>query len=631
MSASAISGKVRFGVFEADLTAGELRKQGIKIKLHDQPFRVLTVLLERPGKLITREEICQRLWPADTFVDSEVGLNSAVMKLRDALGDSAESPRFVETFPRRGYRFIASVKRIDGLPAHTERSAEQRTRLGAVFQPGKLWIAVGVVAAVLALLLSLNIGGFRQRFLRANAATKVQSIAVLPLENLSGDPTQDYFADGMTEALITDLGKIGELRVISRTSVMRYKGTKKSLQEIARELQVDALVEGTVARSGNHVRITANLVQASPEKHLWADSFEKDFRDVLALQDDVSRAVANGIQIKLTPQEQARLGMAHQVNPEAYEAYLEGRYFMQKFEPREAETIKEYFELAIKKDPAWALPYSGLAEVHAIAGYNLAIPNEECQRAKALALESLSRDSAAAESHTILADVEHFCEWNWLGAEKEARQAIEFNPNFARAHSSRGRYLLVLDRTDESLAETKRAVELDPLSYRVRWDRWLLLYLVGRYDEAAEQCQKMQELDLSRDLGHVYCGDVDVQQGKLAEGIQELEKAVALSEGSTPRAIAHLGYAYAVAGRKNDAEEQLAKLKEVAKKHHVHPDLLAGVYAGLGQKEEAFAWLEKAYQVHARDLLELKYDPHFKSLHSDPRFIDLVRRIGLQP
>jgi len=622
--------RVRFGAFEVDLGSGELRKHGVKIKLQDQPFQILALLLERPGEVVTRDELQHKLWAADTFVDFDTGLNTAIKRLRDALGDSAESPRFVETLPRRGYRLIASVERID-LLAHTERSPEQRTRLGAVLQPGKLWVALGVVAAVLALLLSLNLGGLRQRFLRTSAAAKVPSIAVLPLENLSGDPAQEYFVDGMTEALITDLGKIGELRVISRTSVMRYKSTKKPLREIASELQVDAFVEGTVVRSGDRVRITANLVQASPEKHLWADSFERDLRSVLALQDDVSRAIANGIRVRLTPQEQARLGSAHQVNPEAYEAYLEGRYFMQKFYPREAGRIREYFELAIKEDPAWALPYSGLAEVHAIAGSNLAIPNEECQRAKALALESLSRDSAAAESHTILADVEHFCEWNWLGAEKEARQAIELNPNFAGAHSSRGRYLLVLDRTDEALAETKRAVQLDPLSFRIRWDRWLSLYMVGQYDAALEQCQKIQELDLSRDLGHVYCGDVDVQQGKLAEGIQELEKAVALSEGSTPRAIAHLGYAYAVAGRKNDAESVLAKLKEISKQGHVHPDLVAGVYAGLGQKEDAFEWLEKAYQVHARDLLELKYDPHFNSLHSDPRFIDLVRRIGLQP
>src|SRR3984893_75483 len=373
---SAQTRKARFGVFEADLRAGELRKHGVKLKLQDQPFQILALLLERPGEVVTRDELQHKLWPADTFVDFDTGLNTAIKRLRDALGDSAESPRFVETLPRRGYRFIASVEHIDDLPVHTERSPEQRTRLVAVLQPEKLWIALGLVAAILALLLSLNIRGFRQRFLRTNAATKVQSIAVLPLENLSGDPAQEYFADGMTEALITDLGKIGELRVISRTSVMRFKDTKKPLREIARELQVDAVVEGTVVRSGDRVRLTANLVQASPEKHLWADSFERDLRDVLTLQDDVSRAIAAGIRIRLTPQEQARLASAHPVNPEAYEAYLEGRYFYDKLWPGGGPKASEYFELAIEKDPAWALPYSGLADYYLTAGAKSPIPNE---------------------------------------------------------------------------------------------------------------------------------------------------------------------------------------------------------------------------------------------------------------
>jgi TolB-like protein/DNA-binding winged helix-turn-helix (wHTH) protein/Flp pilus assembly protein TadD len=616
-----------------DLRSGEVRKHGLKVKLQDQPFQVLALLLQHPGDVVTREELRQKLWSADTFVDFDVGLNTAIKRLRDALADSAESPRYIETLPRKGYRFIAAVASTTSAPHQdlttgTENAAEHPMGALAVLRSSKLWFVAGLLAVMLVLFVGFNIGGLRQRLLRTSAG-RIQSLAVLPLENLSGDPAQEYFADGMTEALITDLGKIGELRVISRTSVMRYKGTKKPLREIASELQVDALVEGTVVRSGDRVRVTANLVQASPEKHLWAASFERELRDVLALQDDVSRAIANDIQIKLTPQEQARLASAHPVDLEAYEAYLEGRYFWERLWPTGGPKASEYFELATKKDPAWALPYSGLADIYAVDGGNTAIPNEYCRKAKAVALEAVKRDDEAAETHAILADVEFWCDWDWVGAEREIRQAIELNPNFARAHSSHGRYLLTLGRADEGLAETKRAVELDPLSLRIRWDRWLLLYMAGQYDGAAEQCRKMQELDPNLGIGHVYCGDVDVQQGKLAEGIQELEKAVALSEGSIPRAIAHLGYAYAVVGRKNDAEKQLAQLKEVAKQRHVHPDLLAGVYAGLGQKEEAFEWLEKAYQVHARDLLELKYDPHFNNLHSDPRFIDLVRRIGL--
>ena len=559
-------------------------------------------------------------------MDFDVGLNTAIKRLRDALGDPAESSRYVETLPRKGYRFIAAVESIRSSPRHDMRTHTKHT----------LWIAIGVLAGMLVLFVGFNISGLRLRFLRTSAAREVQSIAVLPLENLSGDPAQEYFADGMTEALITNLGKIGELRVISRTSVMRYRGTKKPLQEIAHELQVDALVEGTVARSGDRVRITANLIQASPEKHLWADSFERDLSDVLALQDDVSRAIANGIRVRLTPQEQARLASGRPVNPQAYEAYLEGRYFWEKLWPFGGQKASEYFELAIEKDPTWALPYSGLADSNAMAGVNAAaIPNEFCRKAKTAALEAVKRDDGVAETHTILADVEFWCEWDWIGAAREVKRAIELNPSFARAHSSRGRYLFAMGRTDDGLEETKRAVELDPLSFRIRWDRWLLLYLAGQYDAAVEQCRKMQELDPNLDLGHLYCGEVDVQKGNLAQAILELQEAVRISEERNPhvngRAIAYLAYAYSLAGKKNDAQNLLAKLQEISKQRYLPPDLVAAVYSGLGQKQEAFEWLEKAYQVHARDLLELKYDPHFANLRSDPRFIELVRRIGLPP
>lgn len=621
-----------------DLRLGEVRKHGFRVKLQDQPFKVLALLMEHSGDVVTREELRQKLWPSDTFVDFDVGLNTAIKRLRDALADSAESPRYIETLPRKGYRFIAAVESTTSTPqqdlaTHAQHAAEQPVKLLPVLRPAKLWILAGALSAMLVLFVGFNIGELRQRFLRTGATRTVQSVAVLPLENLTGDPGQDYFADGMTEALITDLGKIGQLRVISRTSVMKYKGTKKSLREIAGDLQVDALVEGTVARSGDRVRITANLIQASPEKHLWADSFERDLRDVLAMQDDVSRAIANGIRVRLTRQEQARLASGRPVNPQAYEAYLEGRYFWEKLWPLGGQKAGEYFGLAIEKDPTWALPYSGLADSYSIPGANRPIPNELCRKAKEAALEALKKDDRAAETHAILADVEFWCDWDWAGAEREIRQAIELNPNFARAHSSHGRYLLTMGRVDEGLAETKRAVELDPLSLRIRWDRWMLLYMVGQYDEASEQCRKMQELDPNLDLGHIYCGDIDVAEGNLAQGIREIQEAVTLSEGKTPtpRVIAHLGYAYALAGRRNDAQNLIAQLKEMSKHVYVHPVLMAEVYAGLGQKQETFEWLEKAYQVHGRDLLELKYNPHFTSLRSDPRFTDLVRRIGLPP
>jgi len=621
---------VRFGAFEIDLRSGELRKHGIKIKLQDQPFQVLQLLLERPGEIVTREELRSKLWPENTFVDFDVGLNTAIKRLRDALSDSAESSHYVETLPRRGYRFIAAVEPVDETTTRLPGANDQSQKAFATSRRWKIWSVGGLVVLFGSLLLYLNLGTLWQRLHRL--PTPIQSIAVLPLENLSGDPTQDYFVDGMTDALTTDLGKIGHLRVISRTSTMRYKGTKEPLKQIARELDVDGLVEGSVSRSGDRVRITANLVQVAPEKHLWADSFEGNIRDVLDLQDDASRAIANAIQIKLSPQEQARLTNSHSVDPQAYDAYLQGRFFSERtLVPADRRKPTEYFEQAIKDDPAWALPYTGLAQMDSIEGSNLPLPNENCTRAKDEALEALKRDPESPEAHTVIADVEYFCEWNWAEAEREVGRAIEINPNLAQAHSSRGRYLLTMGKTGEMLEETRRAVELDPLSFRIRWDRWISLYAVGRYDEALEQCHKIQELNPNLDLGYLYCSDVYVEKGNLTEAVQGYEKAVNLTKGNNPRTIAHLAYAYALAGRRNDAQKLLANLIAISMQRHVHPDLIALVYLGLGQKETAIEWLDKAYQVRARDLLDIRYNPQFAGLRTDPRFIDLIRRIGLPP
>lgn len=621
--------KARFGAFEIDLRTGELRKHGTKIKLQDQPFQVLQLLLERPGEIVTREELRSKLWPENTFVDFDVGLNTAIKRLRDALSDSAESSRYVETLPRRGYRFIGAVEPVDEATTRLPAANDQSQKAFASPRRRKIW-SVGILVALILSLAYFNLNWLRQRFHLTPAP--IQSIAVLPLENLSGDPAQDYFVDGMTDALTNDLGKIGHLRVISRTSAMRYKGTKEPLQQIARELDVDGLVEGSVSRSGDRVRITANLVQVAPEKHLWADSFEGNIRNVLDLQDDASRAIANAIQIKLSPQEQARLTNSHSVDPQAYDAYLQGRFFSERSNlPADRKNSIEYFEQAIKDDPTWALPFTGLAQMDWIEGSNHPLPNENCTRAKDEALDALKRDSESPEAHTVIADVEYFCEWNWVEAEREVGRAIEINPNLAQAHSSRGRYLLTMGKTGEMLEETRRAVELDPLSFRIRWDRWISLYAVGQYDEALEQCRKIQELNPNLDLGYLYCGDVYVQKGNLPEAIQGYEKAVSLSRGNNPRTTAHLAYAYALAGRRNDAQKLLAHLIAVSKQRHVHPDLIALVYLGLGQKETAIEWLEKAYQVRARDLLEIKYDPQYAGLRTDPRFIDLIQRIGLNP
>src|SRR5712691_1456329 len=336
---------LRFGVFEVDVRAGELRKRGARIKLQEQPFQVLTVLLQRPGEVVTREELRSQNWPPDTFVDFDNSVNTAINKLREALGDSAESPRFIETLPRRGYRFIGSVDGVDG-----RAGAKGKRQGGEVrFSVRRLrWMAAIVLFAALAgALFALNVFRVRERVVGDSRVVRIQSLAVLPLTNLSGDPNQEYFSDGMTDALITGLAQLGSIKVISRTSIMRYKKTDKSLPEIAHELNVDGIIEGTVQRSGDRVRITAQLIEGSTDQHVWSNGYERDLRDVLALQDEVARAIAHEIKINLTPQDQTRLATARQVNPQAYEIYLKGRYHLNKMSGVGARQAAEYFNKAI--------------------------------------------------------------------------------------------------------------------------------------------------------------------------------------------------------------------------------------------------------------------------------------------
>src|SRR5215469_3007968 len=365
---------VRFATFEVDLEARELRKNGRKLKLQGQPFEVLAMLLERPGELVGRERLRERLWSTDTFVDFDHGVNTAINRLREALGDSADNPRFIETLPRRGYRFLASVESsapaLQALPPVTS-AVQEATLAKAAGEPdqGKRLGWLLAAAVLLGLLVVASVGGFGHRLFGKQPHAAIQSIAVLPLVNLSNDVSQDYFADGMTEALTTDLGKITALRVISRTSVVQYKGTKKSLPEIARELQVDALVEGTVSRSGNHMRITANLVEASPERHLWAESYESEMGDILTVQNQVAQAVAREIRVKLPPEEQRLLSSTRPVNPAAHDDYLRGRYFLNEDTREGLDKAISYFQRAIEEAPDDPLGYAGLAESYSMRAW----------------------------------------------------------------------------------------------------------------------------------------------------------------------------------------------------------------------------------------------------------------------
>jgi len=954
--ASRPSRLVRFGDFELDLEAGELRKRGLRIRLQQQSFQILTLLMAQPGRVVSRDELRRLLWPNDTVVEFEHGINTAVKRLRDALSDCADEPRYVETLPRRGYRFIYPVESVGPVssPAGTapptdlaglvvsrflireklggggmgvvyraedtqlgrevaikflpedlaqDRKSTERFRreanaasaldhpnICAVYEigewngkpyivmqylkgetlkqklarhhpgaicseprrkrsrshsrPGKdqgapkplkvsellelgiqvadaldtahgkgiihrdikpanifvtergeakvldfgvaklvtprqagkdvtddstttdrpltssgelvgtveymspeqvrseevdartdlfslgvvlyematgqqvfsgdslgavvnsilhrvppslrlfnlelppkfeeivskaiekdpalryqsasdlradlqrlkrvteseqeesqfavagpyvvgkrrRWAAVGVAGLALALiatlLVGLNVGGSRDHLLGHARAPRIESLAVLPLENLSGDPEQGYFADGMTEALITDLSSIAGLRVISRTSAMRYKGSKKSLREIAQELNVDGLVEGSVLRSGDRVRITAQLVQAATDRNLWASMYERDVRDLLAMQNEVARAIVEQIQIKLSPQEESRLRTARAVKPEAYEAYLRGRYFWNKRDREGVTKGLQYFQKAVELDPTYALAYVGVADSYLILGTNdWVAPSVALPEANAAALKALEIDENLAEAHTSLSQVRQL-DWDWKGTEIEFKKALALNPGYATAHQWYSYFLSNMGRDEEAISEARRAAELDPLSPIISSHMGQTLYFARRYNEARRALERT--LDLSPDfyLPRYLLGVVYIQDHKLEEGIAKLREAALLAPGDDETKAA-LGHAYALAGRPSESKEVLTELREQSRKRYVSPSLLALVCVGLGNKEEAFGWLEQAYKQRDGRLPWVGMEPMFDPLRSDTRFRDLFRRMNL--
>jgi TolB-like protein/DNA-binding winged helix-turn-helix (wHTH) protein len=612
----------RFGDFEFDPISGELRKDGLKVRLQEQPFQILTLLLKRPGEVVTREEVRQALWPGDTFVDFDVGLNSAVKRLRDALSDSADSPRFVETLPRRGYRFIAPLEPSPGaLPATPEETPRPallpRSRL-------RSW---GGAAAAVAVVAGLIATGTWPRLRGQLASAPIRSLAVLPFENLTGDTEQDYFADGMTDAVITDLAQVRALRVISRTSVTQYKVAKKALPRIAEELGVDAVVEGTVSRSGDRVRITAQLIQAATDRHLWAQSYERELRDVLSLQREVAAAIAQAIQVKLQPEEKRRMSQAQaSIDPQAYEAYLKGRFYWSK---RSAETSRKavgYFEQAIERDPDYAPAYSGLSDTYrAFDVQGLAPPRECMPKAEAAARKALALDDTLAEAHASLAGVLYRYDWDWEGAEREFRLSLELEPNYAEGHRAYAVYLMTVRRHEEALAEAQRARELSPLSLAINTELGLALVRLGRYDEAIEQLQKTLEIDPK--FGRVYQTLAFAYEGK-GDWPRAMEALVSRPGSPQGRSNPWLGYAYGVSGRRREALEIMARLETVSHERYVSPQGFAIIHLGLGNKEQAMAWLERAYDERAFEVLGFS-GPLFDRLSGDPQFQDLLRRMRL--
>ena len=621
MAESAPSQILRFATFEVDLRSGELRKNGIRVKLQEKPFQVLVLLLERRGELVTREELRDQLWPADTFVDFDHSLGTAIAKLRQALGDSAQNPRFVETVSSRGYRFL------DPLGNAPRQDPVKRPSWVRRFSYS---VAVGLLGGtlLLAVFLGLDIGGARQ-WLRRQSNPRIRSLAVLPLENLSGDPQQEYFADGMTEELITRLAQLQNVRVISRTSVMQYKGTKKRLPEIASELHVDAVVEGSVVRSGQHVGITAQLLDANRDQHLWAQSYQRDSEDVVLLQSEISRAIAEEIAVKLTPQEQKRLSKSARVDPAVQEDYLRGRYHLNNGGATEIRKAIDYFQRAINQDQRDARSYAGLADSYLALDDFYEAPWETMPKAQEAAQKAVELDPDLAEAHTARGAVYFLHDWDWGGAEKEMKRAIELNPGSSDAHMWYAEFLAQMARSGQAISEIQRAEALDPLSLAVHTQAGWVFYLARKDKEATAEWGKAIDLEPNFAILHTSVWAAYLQKAEFRKVLTEFPEEE-VTDDSTVN-LAALAGSYAAAGKRQDAERVLAKLNAISKKRYVCAYEMGTAYAILGAKDKAIVCLRKAYQVHSACMADLKADPRLDSLRSDPRFQQLLRNVGFPP
>jgi TolB-like protein/DNA-binding winged helix-turn-helix (wHTH) protein len=631
---------VRFGIFEADLRSGELRRNGIKVKIQELPFRALKLLLSRAGEVLSREEFRKALWPDDVFVDFDHGISSAINRLRDALDDSADNPIFIETVERRGYRWIAPVR---GEARVTEVSASipepvlipaKNAPVQGSPAPSPRWRWVWVLSAFALLLVAWT---FRQGSRAAKASARlfngrdssavlspIRSVAVLPLQNFSNDGSQEYFVDGMTDELITDLAQIPELKVVSRTSIMQYKGAHTPLPQIGHELGVDAVVEGSVLRSGDRVRITAQLIRTATDRHVWAQAYDGDLKDVLALQARVAEAITNEVKLNLTAEESGRLRRGRSVDPEAYDLYLRGRYAWSQRNVEGYEKAVGYLSQAIAKDPNFALAYATLADCQTLLGFN-GSPTGMTE-AKATAEKALQLDDTLAEAHTSLAVTKILLDWDWAGAEREFHQALHLDPNSAQAHHWYGNLLLGPEgRHEEAIAELQSAHELDPLSAIISTDTGFAYYLAGRYDAARETYQKVLAAHPNFPPALFYLGKYYDQTGQrdlaVKVGIQNSRLA------GLPEVARHLQQLYDQGGYQAVADAQ-AKRGSASGAGVCE---LAANNALLGRNAAALDALERCNRTNGRvALLYLKVDPAWANLRSEPRYQELLRRMHLQ-
>jgi len=624
--------------FELDVNARWLRRGSRPLKLERIPLEILILLVEHQGEIVTRDEIVAKIWGKGVFLDTDNGIRGAIRKIRQVLKDDPEQPKFIQTVTGRGYRFIAPVIRSPGEEDRADLSTsgeEKEHRLepplrshgdhGSGILGASRWLALALAAG---LALATIYVMLRSRPTGATAP-KIMSLAVLPLRNLSGDPAQEYFADGVTEAVIGQLSMIRGLRVISRTSVMQFKDVRKSAPEIAKTLGVDAIVEGSVIREGGRVRVHAQLIRGATDEHVWSETYDRELGDVLGLESDVAQAIAAKVEVTVTGQERSRLVAARHVSPEVYESYLKGQHAMRESSNRsDLEKSISYFDQATRQDPAFARAYVGLAQAYNDLGTVLSGGSPAETRAKVIsaARKALELDPELAEAHVQLAAV-YQREWRWRDAETEYKWALQLRPNDASAHLGLATWLLAEGRTEEAMEWSRRARELDPLAVTGTSLAWIL-FSARRYDEAIRELHATLAVTPDNATALWFLGFSLIGEGKPQEAIPPLERALSITHRS-PGVIGILARAYGHAGRRSDALRLIDELNRRRKKAYVPTAPFVQAYVGLGAYDEAFAWFERAYQEKSNILQWIKVEPFPDAMRNDPRFADLVHRVGL--
>jgi TolB-like protein/DNA-binding winged helix-turn-helix (wHTH) protein len=610
----------QFGEFELDRARYELRRKGRALKLERIPMELLILLVEKDGHVVTRQEIVERLWGKDVFVDTEHGINTAIRKIRAALREDAERPRYVQTVAGKGYRFVAELRNGNGRATPPPAVPAQVALKGGHARRAAV-IAGAAVLLFSAALLAFNFAGLRDRLFARNQVGSIHSIAVLPLANLSGDPSQDYFADGMTDEIITMLAKNTSLRVVSRTSAMQYKGVRRPLRDVARSLGVDAILEGSIERSGHRVHMTVQLVRGDSDSHIWAESYDRDFNEVFSLPSDLAQTIAKEVKTAVSPQKAQRY-----VSPEAHDAYLHGRYF---WFGRNYDQSQAYFEKAIQLQPNYAAAWSGLADSYSVRPVAGLSPWKEVgAKAEAAAHKAVELDDSLPEAHNSLAAIYLFGHWDWEHADEESRRAIELNPNYAEARHVHAFILLAMNRREEGLQEQRRSSEIDPFARP--WALGWAYFLARQYDAAIKELRPWAETEPQDSYIHFVLAAAYEQKGMEKEWAEELEKYVRLV--SNEKSAADVRRAFEGGGKKAVAEWFVNRYSRArASKRYVSPYFIANAYALLGRKKETLHYLEDAYREHSVRLVFLQNDPSFDFLHSDQRYRVLVRKVGLPP